>query len=108
MAQFGYKNRNTLKVLAGVAPSGYVTFIFNYECRRTSDKHNTCESGLFELLERDNKEKADYGFKPIYWKRGKKYEGNCKFVTSYEASNKPQNFQNFEVSIASFYVASCW
>ena len=57
-----YKHHNTLKVLVGIAPSGYITFISDCYGGRASDKHIVSDSGFLDLLERDDHVMADRGF----------------------------------------------
>ena len=57
-----YKHHNTLKFLVGIAPSGYITFISDTYGGRASDRHIVLESGILDLLERDDDVMADRGF----------------------------------------------
>ncbi|XP_065665448.1 uncharacterized protein LOC136086880 [Hydra vulgaris] len=57
-----YKHHNTVKVLIGIAPNGYITFLSKCYGGRASDKFITSESGFYNLLERGDEVMADRGF----------------------------------------------
>ncbi|XP_012562119.2 uncharacterized protein LOC105847239 [Hydra vulgaris] len=57
-----YKHHNTVKVLIGIAPNGYITFLSKCYGGRASDKFITSDSGFYDLLERDDEVMADRGF----------------------------------------------
>ena len=57
-----YKNRNTVKVLIGIMPSGPVTFISDCYEGSISDKKLVQVSGLLEKLEPGDEIMADKGF----------------------------------------------
>ena len=57
-----YKNRNTVKVLIGIMPSGPVTFISDCYEGSISDKKLVQVSGLLEKLERGDEIMADKDF----------------------------------------------
>ena len=56
------QNHNTYKVLIGISPSGAVIFVSKLYSGSISDKELTRQSGLLDLLERDNSLMADRGF----------------------------------------------
>ena len=57
-----YKNRNTLKALIGITPSGVINFISDLYGGNISDKKLTQLSGLLDLLEPGDAVMADRGF----------------------------------------------
>ena len=57
-----YKNRNTLKSLIGITPSGAVCFISDLYGGNISDKKLTAECGILKLLESGDAIMADRGF----------------------------------------------
>ncbi|XP_065671828.1 uncharacterized protein LOC136089697 [Hydra vulgaris] len=57
-----YKHHNTVKVLIGIAPNGYITFLSKCYGGRASDKFITSDSGFYNLLERGDEVMADRGF----------------------------------------------
>ena len=54
-----YKHHNTIKFLVGITPSGYISFLSDCYGGRSSDKFITADSGLYDLLERDDEVMAD-------------------------------------------------
>ncbi|XP_065664455.1 uncharacterized protein LOC136086113 [Hydra vulgaris] len=55
-----YKRHNTVNVLIGIAPNGYITFLSKFYGGRASDKFITSGSGFFDLLlERADEVMAD-------------------------------------------------
>ncbi|XP_047123362.1 uncharacterized protein LOC124806458 [Hydra vulgaris] len=54
-----YKHHNTVKVLIGIAPNGYITFLSKCYGGRASDKFITSDSGFYDLLEKDDEVMAD-------------------------------------------------
>ncbi|XP_065654622.1 uncharacterized protein LOC136081249 [Hydra vulgaris] len=59
---FDYKHHNTVKVLIGISPNGYITFQSKCYGGRASDKFITSDSGFYNLLERGDEVMADRGF----------------------------------------------
>lgn len=57
-----YKNRNTVKVLVGIMPSGVVTFVSPTYEGSISDRKLVESSGLLDLLETGDEIMADKGF----------------------------------------------
>ena len=57
-----YKNRNTLKSLIGITPSGAVCFVSDLYGGNISDKKLTAECGILKLLESGDAIMADRGF----------------------------------------------
>ena len=57
-----YKHHNTMKFLVGITPSGFISFLSDCYGGRASDKFITADSGLYDLLERDDEVMADRGF----------------------------------------------
>ena len=57
-----YKHHNTVKILIGISPSGFITFLSDCYGGRQSDKFITQDSGFYENLERDDEVMADRGF----------------------------------------------
>ena len=57
-----YKNHNTYKGLIGISPSGAVIFVSKLYPGSISDKELTRQSGLLDLLDRDDSIMADRGF----------------------------------------------
>ena len=57
-----YKNRNTIKILVGIMPSGVVTFVSSTYEGSISDRKLVEVSGLLDLLERGDEIMADKGF----------------------------------------------
>ena len=57
-----YKNHNTGKVLIGIAPRGYLTFVSELYAGNTSDKQLTNDCGILKLLESGDEVMADRGF----------------------------------------------
>lgn len=57
-----YKNSNTFKGLIGISPDGAVTFVSSLYPGSISDKELTMQSGLLELLKKDDSVMADKGF----------------------------------------------
>ena len=57
-----YKNRNTLKCLIGITPSGAVCFVSDLYGGNISDKKLTAECGILKLLESGDAIMADRGF----------------------------------------------
>ena len=57
-----YKHYNTIKILAGISPSGFITFLSSCYGGRTSDKFITKDSSFYDLLEHDDVVMADGGF----------------------------------------------
>jgi len=63
-----YKNRNTIKVLVGIMPSGVVTFISPTYEGSISDRKLVEVCGLLDLLETGDEVMADKGFQiQICW-----------------------------------------
>ena len=62
VTQSSYKNHNTVKVLIGIAPHGYVTFVSDIYEGSISDQAITEESGLLQLLEHGDLVMVDKGF----------------------------------------------
>ena len=48
--------------MVGITPSGYISFLSDCYGGRSSDKFITADSGLYDLLERDDEVMADRGF----------------------------------------------
>ena len=57
-----YKQRNTLKCLVGISPSGAFTFISKLWSGNVSDKELTKKCGILDLLEAGDNIMADRGF----------------------------------------------
>ena len=57
-----YKHLNTINVLVGISPSGFITFLRSCCGGRASHKFITKDSGFYDLLERDDVVMADRGF----------------------------------------------
>ena len=57
-----YKNRNTLKSLIGITPSGAVCFVSDLYGGNIFDKKLTAECGILKLLESGDAIMADRGF----------------------------------------------
>ena len=57
-----YKQRNTLKCLVGISPSGAFTFISKLWSGNVSDKELTKKCGILDLLEAGDDIMADRGF----------------------------------------------
>ena len=57
-----YKNKNTVKVLLGVTPSGAISFVSKCYERSISDKRLVEVSGLLEKLDAGDEIMADKGF----------------------------------------------
>ena len=57
-----YKHHNTIKFLAGISPTGYITFLSDCYGGRASDRCIVKDSGFYNLLEREDMVMADRGF----------------------------------------------
>ena len=57
-----YKCHNTINILIGISPTGYVTFLTDCYIGRASDKFICNDSGFYDVLERDYEIMADRGF----------------------------------------------
>ena len=57
-----YKHHNTVKILIGISPSGYITFLSDCYGGRQSDKFINQDSEFYENLERDDEVMAVRGF----------------------------------------------
>jgi len=57
-----YKNRNTVKVLIGITPSGVISFVSQSYEGSISDRKLVEHSGLLEMLEPGDEVMADKGF----------------------------------------------
>ena len=57
-----YKSHNTVKVLIGISPTRYVTFLFDCYSGRSSDKFITADSGFYDCLDHYDEVMADRGF----------------------------------------------
>ena len=51
-----------MKLLVGIAPSGFISFLSECYGGRASDKFITADSGLYDILERDDEVMADRVF----------------------------------------------
>ena len=51
-----------MKILVGKTPSGFISFLSDCYGGRASEKFITVDSGLYDLLERDDEVMADRGF----------------------------------------------
>lgn len=80
-----YKNKNTLKALIGITPSGAISFISDLWCGGISDKELFLQSGLLDRLENDTI-LVDRGF-TIQKEVSKK---NCKLVMPHFLKNNIQ------------------
>ncbi|XP_054709045.1 uncharacterized protein LOC129218746 [Uloborus diversus] len=117
-----YKNKNTLKGLIGIMPSGAISFISDLYCGSISDKEIFLKSGLLNLLEQGDVVMADKGFliekellkkgchlkQPIFLKDKIQFEANemvdnCKLsnkrVTVERAISRIKQYKYFEGSI---------
>ena len=56
------KHHNTIKLLVGISPSGFITFLSSCNGGRASDKFITKDSGFYDLLEREDVVMEDRGF----------------------------------------------
>ena len=45
-----YKHHNTIKLLVGINPNGFITFLSDFYGGRASDKYITKDSGFYDLL----------------------------------------------------------
>ena len=57
-----YKHHNTIKVLVGISPSGFIKIFSSCYGGRRSDRFITRDSAFYDLLERDDVVMADRGF----------------------------------------------
>ena len=57
-----YKHHNTWKALVGISPNGCITFVSKLWSGRVSDKHQTKECGILDLLEAGDNIMADRGY----------------------------------------------
>ena len=57
-----YKRHKTIKILVGISPSGFITFLSLCYGGRASDNLITKDNGFYDLLERDHVVEADRGF----------------------------------------------
>ena len=67
-----YKHHTTIKFLIGITPSGVISFVSEGWGGRVSDRQITIESGILDLLEKNDSVMADKGFtiKDLLEKKG--------------------------------------
>ena len=58
-----FKHHNTIKLLVGISPNGFITFLLDGYGGRASDKYLTKDSDFYDLLERDDEVMGDRGFR---------------------------------------------
>ena len=58
----GYNHHNTIKILVGISPNGFITFLLDCYGGRASDKYITKDSGFYDLLERGDQVITGRGF----------------------------------------------
>ena len=56
-----YKHRNTINLLVGISPNGFISFLLDCYSGRASDKYITKESIFCNLLEQGNQVMEDRG-----------------------------------------------
>ena len=57
-----YKHHNTVKILVGISPNGFITFLSNAYGGKATDNFIVKDSNFLDLLERDDEVMADRGF----------------------------------------------
>ena len=57
-----YKHHDSFKLLVGITPTGFISFLSSCYGGRARDKFITRDGGFYDLLERDDEVMADRGF----------------------------------------------